>query len=295
MSVVTGRQCPWTAGSRLVSLWDIMEQFNAENFHTLGWILGFIEGFGHYDQPDADLEKGTAEEILRQLIDAKEECEPVGLRVCVIHIDEIIDKLTSSLKSNKPLKRKQIAVLSEQLFYNVRREMGVTKFFRLSGDTQRYFNLPNAFGEVVAGSFPKAEYDILESGNCLALSRSTACVFHAMRILEYGLCALADKFGVPFEHKSWNDVIEPIEKAIRQIKNQSDKPTDWKDEEQFYSEAASQFMHFKNAWRNYTAHRQFKYTETEAESIFRHVRDFMTHIAKRLKETQTSSDADVDS
>ncbi len=44
-------------------------------------------------------------------------------------------------------------------------------------------------------------------------------------------------------------------------------------------------MHFKNAWRNYTAHSHLKYTEDEAEAIFRHVRDFMTHIAKRLKES----------
>jgi hypothetical protein len=48
-------------------------------------------------------------------------------------------------------------------------------------------------------------------------------------------------------------------------------------------------MHFKNAWRNYTAHKQFKYTEDEAEAIFRHVRDFMMHIAKRLKEKKPKS------
>jgi hypothetical protein len=43
-------------------------------------------------------------------------------------------------------------------------------------------------------------------------------------------------------------------------------------------------MHFKNAWRNYTAHGHFKYTETEAEAIFGHTRVFMVHLAKRLKE-----------
>jgi hypothetical protein len=92
---------------------------------------------------------------------------------------------------------------------------------------------------------------------------------------------------VPFDHRSWNEVIEPIEKEIRQIKNQRQKPEDWKADEQFYSEAAAQFMHFKNAWRNYTAHGHFNYTEDEAEAIFRHVRDFMVHISKRLKEQPT--------
>ena len=166
----------------------------------------------------------------------------------------------------------------------MKREMKTTRFFRFSSHTQSYFDVVDGFGKEVSEVFPSADYDIKEAGNCLALGRATACVYHSMRVLEHGLCALADKFDVPFEQKSWNDVIEPIEKAIRQIKNQPDKPSNWKDEEQFYSEAAAQFMHFKNAWRNYTAHRQSKYTEAEAEAILRHVRDFMRHLSKRLKE-----------
>jgi hypothetical protein len=137
----------------------------------------------------------------------------------------------------------------------------------------------------VTAAFPSAEYEIKEASKCLALRRNTACVFHCMRVLEHGLCALAGQFDVPAGHKTWNELIEQIEKAIKE--KAKEKPASWKDDQQFYAEAASQFMHFKNAWRNYTAHLHFKYTEDEAEPIYRHVRDFMMHIAKRLKEPAT--------
>jgi hypothetical protein len=232
----------------------------------------------HVDQSNLKL-------FLANLKDAKKDCQKINLRVCVVHFDEII----AQLESEKPISYGQLASISMELRDSVNREMKTTKFFRLSPDTQSYFGITDAFGKQVSERFSSAEYDIKEAADCLALSRATACVYHSMRILEHGLCALADKFRVPFEHKSWNDVIEPIEKAIRQIKNQPKKPRGWKDNEQFYSEAAAQFMHFKNAWRNYTAHKQFKYTETEAEAIFRHVRDFMMHIAKRLREKKSKS------
>jgi len=263
-----------------------MEKFSAETFHILGWALGFTQGYATFADENEPLDPSSLTLFLEHLAEARQECEKIGLRVCVIHITEIIHRLGLM---KPPFDRKTLAPIATELRDNIRREMRAMHFFRLSPDTQFYFEVANGFGKEVAEAFPSAEYDIKEAGNCLALSRATACVYHSMRILEHGLCALADKFGVLFEHKSWNDVIEPIEKAIRQIKNQSDKPPNWKEDEQFYSEAATQFMHFKNAWRNYTAHRQFKYTETEAESIFRHVRDFMQHVSKRLKEKKTVS------
>ena len=69
--------------------------------------------------------------------------------------------------------------------------------------------------------------------------------------------------------------MEPVNKQLKRLsedtKKAKVKPANWKDDQQFYSEAASQFMHFKNAWRKYTAHLHFKYTEDEAEPIYRHV------------------------
>jgi len=92
----------------------------------------------------------------------------------------------------------------------------------------------------------------------------------------------------PTNHKAWGEIIKGIEDGIKRYPGDPNKPPDWRDYQQFYAEAAAQFLHFKSAWRDYTAHARTKYTETEAEAIYRHVRDFMQHISKRLKEPQTA-------
>jgi hypothetical protein len=170
-----------------------MEQFYADRFHSLGWILGFSEGFGTFWDEETHLEDKTRELFLGHMREAKEECIRIGLRVCTIHLAEII----TQLETKKPLSRAELVSISKELHSSVRREMKTVRFFRLSSDTQSHFEVSDGFGKEVSGAFPSAEYDIREAGNSLALSRATACVFHAMRVLEHGLCALADQFGVP--------------------------------------------------------------------------------------------------
>ena len=58
--------------------------------------------------------------------------------------------------------------------------------------------------------------ELVEANTCLALERDTACVFHLMRGVEYGLRALAGAVGVsqqptiPMEYKEWQPLIEEI-------------------------------------------------------------------------------------
>jgi hypothetical protein len=47
-----------------------------------------------------------------------------------------------------------------------------------------------------------------------------------------------------------------------------------------YSQIASSFMIVKDAWRNYTAHARGKYTEEEADAIYRNVGSFMKRLAE---------------
>src|SRR5205085_2893873 len=206
-------------------LWDIMEKFFAERFSYLGWILGFTEGFGTFgDAAKNALEESSVSYFIQHLNLAKKECEAIGLRVCVVHIDEIISTFDSPLRPKTP---SGLAPISRELNANVARELRASQFFRLSPDTQFYFDKAEAFGPEVSTAFPGANYDITEAGNCLALERGTASVFHAMRVLEHGLRSLAKRFSVPFEHKAWGEVIERTEKAIREIGQQPNKPADW--------------------------------------------------------------------
>jgi hypothetical protein len=149
---------------------------------------------------------------------------------------------------------------------------------------QYYHEQEPLFGEAVATNFPSASYDIAESGKCLAAGRNTACVFHLMRVLEIGLTALGQVFGISLAHTNWQPAIQQIEKKIREMGNDPNKSPTWKEDQEFYAQAASHFMVFKDAWRNYTAHARGKYDEQEAEMLLRNVRAFMQKLATRLSE-----------
>jgi hypothetical protein len=107
-----------------------------------------------------------------------------------------------------------------------------------------------------------------------------------MRVLEVGLAALGKVFNASLAHTNWAPAIDQIESTIRGM---GSDPTwralqDWKDQQQFYAQAASFLAVVKDAWRNYTAHGHSRYTRDQAELMFMNVKAFMEKAAQRLQE-----------
>jgi len=98
-----------------------------------------------------------------------------------------------------------------------------------------------------------------------------------MRALERILAALALKVGVPFDQRNWHNIIEELEARIRKI--DSTWGPDWKNEQKRYSEAACQFMFFKDAWRNHVTHGRDTYDGSRAKIIYDSTGNFMRHLA----------------
>jgi hypothetical protein len=165
-------------------------------------------------------------------------------------------------------------------------ELEQATFFHVSELKADYYNARRLFGSEVAEHFPSAQFDIREAGNCYALGRNTACVFHLMRVLETGLTVLGAVFGVSLAHTNWAPAIEQIESKIRDMHKDPvwKALPDCKEEQEFYAQAASHFGVLKDAWRNYTAHVRGQYDEQEASDVFTTVRAFMQKLATRLHE-----------
>jgi hypothetical protein len=177
---------------------------------------------------------------------------------------------------------------TEHLRYDFIKELGHAKFFKLDDSLASFFvgNDPGAtpFGKEVLDAFPSAAMDVREASNAYALERWPACVFHLMRVLEFGLRTMADKFGVAYESATWHVVIEQIEAKVRKI-DQSFGP-DWKQQKKNYSDACTQFMFFKDAWRNHIMHVRDVYDPWRARSIWQHVQEFMRKLVSiGLQET----------
>ena len=105
-----------------------------------------------------------------------------------------------------------------------------------------------------------------------------------MRALESGLNALASDVGVVAGVQNWQPIIDQIEAAIKAEAKQLPAGTAKTERLQFLAEAAKEFSHFKDGWRNHIAHNRSSYGEPQALTVMNHVRSFFEVLGRRLKE-----------
>lgn len=144
--------------------------------------------------------------------------------------------------------------------------------------------------EPIWTAIPDAKIDIEEATYCLALERDTACVFHAMRVAEWGLRAFCGLLG--FRHvkatkKNGQVVLTPIafstwEAILSQLrphaKTKSDRVKNRvrrQELQEFYNLAIEEIEGFKDAWRNHVMHTRRSYSAEDAIAALTHVQRFM--------------------
>ena len=165
----------------------------------------------------------------------------------------------------------------------IHEELYSIRFALIPPETVQYFQNPALFGERVAQVFADAYADIMDAGNCLALSLNTSAVFHLMRVSEFGLRFLAKRLKVklkyPLEFADWAKVIGECD---NNIKNLNSKTRGRKKSEQleFYANAISDCRAFKETWRDCVMHaRRTSFQHDEAKYVFDRVSQFMQRLA----------------
>ena len=285
---------PWRTNPYRLVNWLDMQQFSARAFYLMGVSLeefqlelinaaltrtGHLVNTAAFDLSIDDASRAKAVKCLEGL---DHFCASIGLNVSALSVGDLqLEILTKPL-----LNYNTVIVKFNGLRDMISREMMGRTFMYITAERAQHYGVSSLFGEKVGINFLSAAFDIAESGNCLDTARGTACVFHLMRVLEIGLTALGKVFGVSVEHTNWGPAIEECEKKIKNM-NQDPKwrsLPDGKDQQEFYSQAISYLGVAKNAWRNYTAHARGKYTEEEADLMFRNIRAFMQKLAERLTE-----------
>ncbi len=132
------------------------------------------------------------------------------------------------------------------------------------------------FGTDVEAKFPQMSEDISKSGKCLALGRSTAAVFHLMRVMEIATQKLGDKLNVTFSsQKNWQNILDEVNKAIKAMDHKAVQT-------KAYAAAASHLYNVKLAWRNEVMHPKQTYTHEEATKIYTAVDTFIRDLASIL-------------
>jgi hypothetical protein len=222
--------------------------------------------------------------LAKHFEECAELCGAIGLPVSKLHAEEAT-RAVQQVEGQAGRNYQQIVAIFSN---NAEKELSLMTYFTVSVELAPYLR---AFGidakvdgekidkawNPILDSFRSAKFDALESFKALALGRNTASVFHLMRVLELGLRPLGAVFNVSLDHTNWGKAIEQIESHVREMHKDpiwKARP-DCKELQEFYSQASSHFVVFKDAWRNYTAHVRGKFDEQEAADIMTAVRAFM--------------------
>jgi hypothetical protein len=267
--------CLWKENpNRLVSWWDM-------TLHALKMLKG-IELMARMQTlsllgRDAVPSPLFHEECARVYDDLAESLRELGL----LRQSERTTSIAEFVRSHQKLPDESSI---QNLVLLIHHDLDAFVFEAVPQERTQFYESNHLFGDEVHDKFFSTAYDLREAGNCYALGRNTACVFHLMRVLEIGLKALAKQFNVPSDHANWGNVIDGIEKAVRELDKDPARPANWKDDREFYSQCASHFVFVKDGWRNYTDHARGKYDEQEALDQLVNVRSFMQKLATRLHE-----------
>ena len=269
---------PWKSEpSPLVSLLDMLKIF-PEDFHI--FMRELEELADDHELFDFERPGLTHFEVARidELIDkASNWCKLIEVSDASRIISHIKDRILTSGYGwmNEPHPLLELGELIRMLQNIIKQELSTRLFFYIPKDQAGWYEKKDGFGVPVANAFRSAIKDIKGAGTCYATGLYNASVFHSMRVLEYGLNALAKEVGVIIKRESWATIIKDIEKAIQAETKRERK--------ELLSQAALQFRFFKDAWRNHVSHNRGDYDGLQALSVLNHVSTFMEHLATKLK------------
>lgn len=246
-------------------------------------LASLLKGF---KKPNVVLKRKHCEGLIPIFKRIGQGCEHLELPAAKESCDEIISLCSKADDARLP-KSSEIQSLFVELNKRIEVELKSHTYLCIPKEQSDFYKNPLKDWQTTIAAFPKATYDIEEASKCLALRRNTACVFHLMRVMGAGVTALGKSLNEPTldasHNLTWDNVLRRCAKELEKPFNQM-SPV-WQSDKQFYATATTKLFAVKDAWRNPNAHEVGdKYTDEEAEDIYRTIRSFMRHLATKLKE-----------
>lgn len=214
------------------------------------------------------------------------EAEAIGARLAVVSADRFIARLE---ENPCPLNVGQAVHAMNDMESRFADHFSEIKLFTLT-QQESIFLLPADDLVDKPGfslSFPSTSFEVEEAAKCMALGRFTAAVFHAMRMLELGIRALAKRLGIPDPtkpaEKNWGSILGSIQKKIDETWPPKDRMPE--SEGAAFAALYATLDAVRNPWRNSTMHVETIYAPHEAIHIVRCVAFFMTKLSSLCDES----------
>jgi hypothetical protein len=261
---------------RLVSLLDML-RFYADKFHDATNAMAAFRAFLQQIPEDKNgtiLGGVSGPSMVDKLRILSNMLEEINLPVSKKNAEYLIGRL--SVKD--PVIDRDLRFAVDHAFRLLNDEISFKIFFCVSPENINLVEQSKPiFGEDVDTAFPSSSFDVAEAGKCYALGRETACVMHLMRALETPLQLMSSELGVSSIRDNWGNLLKEIDIAIIALPNSDIRKSE-------FSEAAIQFRHFKNAWRDHAMHARGKYSPDEALNVLAASKALMNVLSKRFSE-----------
>jgi len=272
----------WQFG--LASLLDV-QSYEAYRLASIGRNLTTI-GLSTYNW-DKDSEKSESE-CKRCLSRIIEEADFIGLSFTKKGAQRLLAEVekwdkTATKESLGNFIAGRLDTLEER-FYD---ELEEIRFFFVKSDRLSWFENTEAAGDQFKAKFPKANTELIEAGNCFALDRYTACVFHLTRALEIVLSSLHRALNIPDENdprnNTWGRKLNRISEKIDS--NDKTPPPGWSNDANFYKKVYALLEAVRTPLRDDTVHIATVYDETGALCVLLAMVGALNQVATKLSET----------
>ena len=276
------------ASNRLLSIADMTEFYgcwNREIEAALEDAAAIIAG--EFTPRKAD----NALNALRDCLRPVDERIPTEFTRSKVKLRKVGEKVSETLYRYSPDKFGAIRSALDELRQAIAEESHQSSFLVLSSLEQSYFSNVIQFGKIAPVKFKEIAGDIDEAYKCVALQRSTACVFHCMRILEFGVHRLATHFQIPLsvvnklgknQGKEWGSLCDQI---VSHVKNLPDKTPEEQTLRLRFEDVAEHLQNVRME-RNRVMHARYattkRYTHSKAVNVLEETKDFIEKLALLL-------------
>ncbi len=263
---------------KIVSLWDMLI-LDADAFTKACLRLGSASGivFTAKSMSSAFAEAGDSGKLIQSLglMELNQDLSLLDLKLTKMACQRLVDLL----KDDPSVSIDEILSSLVQLITRFKDELKDRKFMMIKSAHEQYYDVYGTIlGEEVLRELPQLAQDAEEAGNCFALGRYTACVFHLMRVMERCVQKMGEELGLAeliTYDLEWQKILNKIRGAVKQ------KCPGEKDPERVRHESViSHLETVKIAWRNPTMHPKQTYTEEQAGEVLMAVKAFVRNFVQ---------------
>jgi len=216
--------------------------------------------------------RGSWDMVFSSLKDIRIECRILGLDATLAQIDRV-ENIVGSDSINVDILANAIMEVNSRMTD----ELDARHLYGVDSVRAAYIS-SNQFSRMVGERFPDAIADMDEAARCYAFERPTACIYHLMRVTEYGIKGVADLLGIADHNPSWEPIIRKIDAELKaDYENRH-----FKGNQDFLANASTHLHAVKVAWRNKAMHVEKINTMEHAKEIYDATCGFMRYVAENL-------------